>query len=49
MLPTTSRRSTGNLLLCEDVLADEGVTDLDRYSYVEGADLQVDLYVDSVA
>ena len=43
-----SRECTGNTLLCEDVLADEGVTDLDRYSYVPGADLQVDLYVDSL-
>ena len=43
-----SRECTGNTLLCEDVLAEEGVTDLDRYSYVPGADLQVDLYVDSL-
>jgi citronellol/citronellal dehydrogenase len=43
-----SRECTGNLYLCEDVLAEEGVTDLERYSYVEGADLQVDLYVDSL-
>ena len=38
-----SRACTGNTLLCEDVLAEEGVTDLDRYAYVPGADLQVDL------
>src|SRR3954463_9223066 len=43
-----SRECTGNTLLCEDVLAEEGVTDLDRYSYAPGADLQVDLYVDSL-
>jgi citronellol/citronellal dehydrogenase len=43
-----SRECTGNALLCEDVLRDEGVTDLDRYSYVPGADLQVDLYVDHI-
>jgi len=43
-----SRECTGNTLLCEDVLAEEGVTDLERYSYVPGADLQVDLYVDSL-
>jgi citronellol/citronellal dehydrogenase len=43
-----SRECTGNSFLCEDVLADEGVTDLDPYSYVEGAELQVDLYVDHV-
>jgi citronellol/citronellal dehydrogenase len=43
-----SRECTGNTFLCEDVLREEGVTDLDRYSYVPGADLQVDLYVDSL-
>ena len=42
-----SRECTGNLFLCEDVLAEDGVTDLDRYSYVDGAELQVDLFVDS--
>jgi citronellol/citronellal dehydrogenase len=43
-----SRECTGNTFLCEDVLAEEGVTDLDRYAFTPGADLQVDLYVDSV-
>jgi citronellol/citronellal dehydrogenase len=43
-----SHTCTGNTFLCEDVLAQEGVTDLDRYAYTSGADLQVDLYVDSV-
>jgi citronellol/citronellal dehydrogenase len=43
-----SRECTGNMFLCEDVLAEEGVTDLDRYAFRPGADLQVDLYVDSV-
>jgi citronellol/citronellal dehydrogenase len=43
-----SRECTGNTFLCEDVLADEGVTDLDQYAYVPGAELQVDLFVDSV-
>ena len=43
-----SRECTGNTLLCEDVLAEEGVADLDRYSYVPGAELQVDLYVDGL-
>jgi citronellol/citronellal dehydrogenase len=43
-----SRECTGNMFLCEDVLAEEGVTDLDRYSYVPGAELQVDLFVDHV-
>src|SRR3954470_19383584 len=48
VLNRDSRSCTGNTFLCEDVLAEEGVTDLEKYSYVEGADLQVDLYVDSL-
>jgi citronellol/citronellal dehydrogenase len=42
-----SREATGNLYLAEDVLAEEGVSDLSRYSY-GGADaeLQTDLFVD---
>ena len=34
------------MLLCEDVLADEGVTDVDAYAYVSGATPQVDLFAD---
>jgi citronellol/citronellal dehydrogenase len=42
-----SRACTGNLFLAEDVLAEEGVTDLAAYSY-DGADgeLIADLFVD---
>ena len=43
-----SRECTGNMFLCEDVLAEEGVNDLDKYAYVPGAELQVDLFVDHV-
>jgi citronellol/citronellal dehydrogenase len=43
-----SRECTGNTLLCEDVLAQEGVTDLDAYTFVPGGELQVDLFVDHV-
>jgi len=43
-----ARECTGNAFLCEDVLVEEGVTDLSQYSYVEGAQLQVDLFVDAV-
>jgi citronellol/citronellal dehydrogenase len=43
-----SRDCTGNTFLCEDVLADDGVTDLDVYAYVPGATPQVDLFVDHV-
>ena len=31
-----SRECTGNTFLCEDVLAEEGVTDFDAYGYVAG-------------
>jgi citronellol/citronellal dehydrogenase len=48
VLTRPSRECTGNTFLCEDVLAEEGVTDLAPYSYVDGADLQVDLFVDHV-
>jgi citronellol/citronellal dehydrogenase len=41
-----SRECTGNTYLCEDVLAEEGITDLEQYAYVTGAQPQVDLYVD---
>ena len=43
-----SRECTGNTFLCEDVLRDEGVTDMDRYAYVPGSEPQVDLFVDHV-
>ena len=41
-----SRECTGNMFLCEDVLAEEGVTDLEQYAYVPGAEPIVDLFVD---
>ena len=41
-----SRDCSGNAFLCEDVLAEEGVTDFDRYAYLPGAEPQVNLYVD---
>jgi citronellol/citronellal dehydrogenase len=43
-----SRECTGNTFLCEDVLAEEGVTDLEPYAYVPGAELLADLFVDGV-
>jgi citronellol/citronellal dehydrogenase len=43
-----SHACTGNALLCEDVLAEEGVTDFDTYAYIPGATPQVDLFVDHV-
>jgi citronellol/citronellal dehydrogenase len=43
-----SRECTGHTLLCEDVLAEDGVTDFDTYAYVPGATPEVDLFVDHV-
>ncbi len=42
-----SRECTGNFSLAEDVLAEEGVTDLGRYSYGgPDAELAPDLFLD---
>jgi citronellol/citronellal dehydrogenase len=49
VLTRPSRELTGQALLCEDVLVEAGAADLSRYSAAGGeADLQVDLFVDSV-
>ncbi|AMO60499.1 short chain dehydrogenase [Mycolicibacterium phlei] len=47
ILNKPAREFTGNTLLCEDVLVDNGVTDLSVYDCVPGSDLGVDLWVDS--
>ena len=41
-----ARECTGNFFIDEDVLAEEGITDLSPYSYFEGAELQVDIFLD---
>jgi citronellol/citronellal dehydrogenase len=47
ILTRPSHQATGNFFLAEDVLAEEGVTDLSHYSYGDSnADLAPDLYVD---
>jgi citronellol/citronellal dehydrogenase len=47
ILTRDSRAYTANLALVEDVLAEEGVTDLSAYSYGgDDAELQADLFVD---
>jgi citronellol/citronellal dehydrogenase len=48
VLTRPSRECTGNTFLCEDVLAEEGVTDFGQYMYVEDGEPQVDLFVDAV-
>lgn len=47
ILNRPARQCSGNAFLCEDVLVEEGVTDLSDYSYVPGAELAVDLFVDA--
>jgi citronellol/citronellal dehydrogenase len=47
ILTRPSRETTGNFFLCEDVLAEEGVTDLSAYSYAgDDAELVTDLFVE---
>jgi citronellol/citronellal dehydrogenase len=47
VLTRPARECTGNTFLCEDVLVEDGVTDLSAYSYAPGAELAVDLFVDA--
>jgi citronellol/citronellal dehydrogenase len=46
ILRRDARRCTGNFFIDEDVLRDEGVTDLARYAVEPGAELMPDLFVD---
>ena len=41
-----SREATGNFYLDDEVLAEAGITDLEPYSYVENAELQLDGFLD---
>jgi citronellol/citronellal dehydrogenase len=48
ILTRRSRECTGNAFLCEDVLVESGVTDLERYNAAGvDAELAMDLYVDA--
>jgi citronellol/citronellal dehydrogenase len=46
ILVRDSRECTGNFFVDDDVLAEEGVTDLSDYTYGDGADLQTDIFLD---
>jgi citronellol/citronellal dehydrogenase len=48
ILNKPSRQYTGNMLLCEDVLVESGVTDLSVYDCIPGSQLGVDFWVDGV-
>jgi citronellol/citronellal dehydrogenase len=45
ILRQPSAECTGNLFIDEDVLAKEGITDLDKYAVVPGGQLYNDLFV----
>lgn len=45
ILPRSSESCTGNSFIDEQVLAEEGITDLDKYSVVPGAQLYNDLFI----
>lgn len=46
ILSKSSVECTGNCFIDEDVLAKEGITDLEKYSVVPGANLYKDLFLD---
>jgi citronellol/citronellal dehydrogenase len=46
ILTRPARTTTGNFFLDDEVLAEAGVTDLDRYACEPGADLLPDLFVE---
>lgn len=46
ILSKSAAECTGNTFLDEDLLAQEGITDLDKYAVVPGAQLYKDLYID---
>lgn len=45
ILTRPARDCTGNFFIDDDLLASEGITDLDRYAVTPGADLQPDFFV----
>jgi citronellol/citronellal dehydrogenase len=47
ILNRDSRAYTGNFAIDDEVLAEEGVTDLSAYAYGDGSDLQVDIFLTS--
>src|SRR5690606_34121493 len=46
ILKRPSTECTGNTFIDEDVLAEEGITDLDQYAVVKGGTLYTDLFLD---
>ena len=48
ILSRDPRECTGNVFIDDEVLAEAGVTDLDRYSGKPGADLALDIFIDGL-
>jgi citronellol/citronellal dehydrogenase len=46
ILVRDSRSATGNFYIDDEVLAEEGITDLSEYAYGDGAELQTDIFLD---
>ncbi len=46
ILVRDSRSFTGRFCIDDEILAEEGVTDLEPYSYIDGAELATDLFVE---
>jgi citronellol/citronellal dehydrogenase len=46
ILTRPARQCTGNFFIDEQVLAEEGITDLSAYAVVPGGDLMTDLFVE---
>jgi citronellol/citronellal dehydrogenase len=46
ILNKPSRECTGNFFIDDEVLAEEGVTDLSDYTYGDGSSLQTDIFLD---
>ncbi|HEY2604175.1 MAG TPA: NAD(P)-dependent oxidoreductase [Thermoleophilaceae bacterium] len=42
-----SRSATGNFYIDDEVLAEEGITDLSDYTYGDGSNLQTDIFLDA--
>src|SRR5437764_988245 len=47
ILVRDSHECTGNFFIDDEVLAEEGVTDLSDYGYGDGAELQTDIFLDA--
>jgi citronellol/citronellal dehydrogenase len=47
ILVRDSRKCSGNFFIDDEVLAEEGVTDLSDYTYGDGAGLQTDIFLDA--